>query len=111
MIRDCISAVDDIDDTISKMHQLKAIGVLMALYDFGTGYSSLSHLHRLPISSIKLDRRFITGIAEHEENHAIVDATIAMAGHLGIECVPEGVELEGDVAFFRSRPVHTMQGH
>jgi EAL domain-containing protein (putative c-di-GMP-specific phosphodiesterase class I) len=108
MIRDCISAVDDIDDTISKMHQLKAIGVLMALYDFGTGYSSLSHLH---ISSIKLDRRFITGIAEHEENHAIVDATIAMAGHLGIECVPEGVELEGDVAFFRSRPVHTMQGH
>ena len=53
----------------------------------------------------------MTAIASHEENQAIVDATIAMASHLGIECVPEGVELEGDVAYFRSRPVHTMQGY
>ena len=105
------AAIDNIEDTITKIKALKAMGVLMALDDFGTGYSSLSHLHRLPISSIKLDRTFVTSIAEHEENQAIVDATIAMAGHLGIECVPEGVEFEGDLEFFRSRPVHTMQGH
>ena len=52
----------------------------------------------------------MTSIANNKENQAIVDATIAMAGHLGIECVPEGVELEGDVVYFRNRPVHTMQG-
>jgi diguanylate cyclase (GGDEF)-like protein len=104
------AAIDDIEDTISKMKALTQMGVLMALDDFGTGYSSLSHLHRLPISTIKLDRSFVTAIADHEENQAIVDATIAMANHLGIECIPEGVEFDGDVAFFRSRPVHIMQG-
>jgi len=104
------AAIDNIEDTITKMKRLNELGILMSLDDFGTGYSSLSYLHRLPIASLKLDRTFVTSIASHEENQAIVDATIAMASHLGIECVPEGVELEGDVEFFRSRPVHTMQG-
>ena len=104
------AAIDNIEDTITKMKELNAMGIRMSLDDFGTGYSSLSYLHRLPISILKLDRAFVTSIASHEENQAIVDATIAMASHLGIECVPEGIELEGDVEFFRSRPVHTMQG-
>ncbi|MFT5448578.1 MAG: diguanylate cyclase (GGDEF)-like protein [Gammaproteobacteria bacterium] len=104
------AAIDNIEDTIAKMKELNAMGIRMSLDDFGTGYSSLSYLHRLPISILKLDRAFVTSIANHEENQAIVDATIAMASHLGIECVPEGIEFEGDVEFFRSRPVHTMQG-
>ena len=105
------AAVADIEDTIRKMEALREAGVLFALDDFGTGYSSLSYLHRLPVSRLKIDRSFISNIHAHPENQSIVDATIAMAHRLGIECVVEGVESAEDVEYFRGVPVAAMQGY
>ncbi|MCB1739907.1 MAG: EAL domain-containing protein [Gammaproteobacteria bacterium] len=105
------AALDNIDDTIRKIQRLNKVGIGFALDDFGTGYSSLSHLHRLPVSALKIDRSFVTGISRHPENQVIADATIAMATHLQLECIVEGVETQDDVDYFKDRPIHAMQGY
>ncbi len=105
------AAVADIEDTIQKMLALRKEGVHFALDDFGTGYSSLSYLHRLPVSTLKIDRSFVTDIQHRPDNQGIVDATIAMAERLGIACVVEGVESAEDLAYFSGLPIEAMQGY
>jgi EAL domain-containing protein (putative c-di-GMP-specific phosphodiesterase class I) len=68
--------------------------VAVALDDFGTGYSSLQHLRKLPISEIKIDRSFVSGMAHNHDDAAIVRSTVEMARSLGIRTVAEGVETE-----------------
>ncbi|HPG25047.1 MAG: EAL domain-containing protein [Spirochaetaceae bacterium] len=105
------AVLDDMEASIATMRHLVDYGIDFSLDDFGTGYSSLSHLHRLPVATLKVDRSFVTGITEHAEHQAIVDATVAMTGHLSIDCIVEGVETEQDVAWFRDKPIHAMQGY
>lgn len=57
-----------------------------------------------------IERSFVTDISDRPENRAIVDATIAMATHLNVDCIVEGVETEGDVAYFHDKPVRAMRG-
>ena len=71
------------EDTISKMSELKALGISFAIDDFGAGYSSLSYLKRLPADELKIDRSFIQDIPRDGDNMAIVEAVIAMARHMG----------------------------
>ncbi|MEZ4416914.1 MAG: EAL domain-containing protein [Gemmatimonadota bacterium] len=105
------AALTDLEDTVRKMSQLTELGVRFALDDFGTGYSSLSYLHRLPVSMLKIDRSFVTGIRERPDHQGIVDATLAMARHLKIACIIEGVESQSDVDYFGGVPVLAMQGY
>ncbi|TXR51876.1 putative bifunctional diguanylate cyclase/phosphodiesterase [Reinekea thalattae] len=84
--------IDDEQAAIEKLHTLKELGFTVAIDDFGTGYSSFSYLSRFPIDKLKIDRSFITNMANGERDIAIVAAMINVAHRLGIGVIAEGVE-------------------
>ncbi len=84
--------VVDFDASVTVITRLRALGMIVAIDDFGTGYSSLQHLHRLPIDQLKIDRSFISRLADDSSAAAIVRASINLARDLGIDTVAEGVE-------------------
>ncbi|MGD0167025.1 MAG: EAL domain-containing protein [Gaiellaceae bacterium] len=85
----------DTDSAIQRLHELKALGVRLAMDDFGTGYSSLSYLSRFPVDILKMDRSFVG----KGENAALTSAIIALGASLELEVVAEGIELlEEDTA-------------
>jgi diguanylate cyclase (GGDEF)-like protein len=84
--------MEDYASVVSQMNLLRQCGVHIAMDDFGTGYSSLSYLHRIPVDVLKIDRSFIEKLAEPDGTRPIVEAVIAMATHLGLQVVAEGVE-------------------
>lgn len=103
--------LDDIDDTIVKMHRLKEIGVSFSLDDFGTGYSSLYYLTKLPIDQLKIDQSFVRNIGLTQSDAVIVQTIIGMAINLNIECIAEGVESEDQRAFLEAHGCHLHQGY
>jgi diguanylate cyclase (GGDEF)-like protein/PAS domain S-box-containing protein len=87
-------AVLDFDEVSRPMRELADVGITFAVDDFGTGYSSLQHLHRLPISVLKIDRWFVQRMDAPRGSDAIVHAMVSMAHSLGMHVVAEGVETE-----------------
>ncbi|MGR9013619.1 MAG: EAL domain-containing protein, partial [Gammaproteobacteria bacterium] len=102
--------LDDIEDTILKMHALREIGVRFSMDDFGTGHSSLSSLKRLPIDQIKIDQSFVRDIATDPNDAIIVHTIIAMSNDLGMEVIAEGVETEAQRAFLELHDCQAFQG-
>lgn len=78
----------------AKLDRLKEAGIQISIDDFGTGYSSLSYLTKLPITSLKIDKMFITNMLTKNEDYAVVKTIVNMAEILGIQVVAEGVETE-----------------
>ncbi|MGL5303763.1 MAG: putative bifunctional diguanylate cyclase/phosphodiesterase [Aeromonas sp.] len=99
------------EDTISKMTELKGIGISFAIDDFGAGYSSLSYLKRLPANELKIDRAFIQDIPNDSDSMAIVEAVIAMARHMGFNVTAEGVESRQQLEFLQGQGCHFYQGY
>ncbi|WP_414943160.1 EAL and GGDEF domain-containing protein [Amycolatopsis sp. cmx-11-32] len=89
---------------------LRDLGVSLAIDDFGTGYSSLAQLQRLPLDTLKIDRTFVTGIAESRDAAAIVKSIIAMAHAVDLIVVAEGVENEDQLTVLRELRCDQAQG-
>ncbi|MGP0048596.1 MAG: putative bifunctional diguanylate cyclase/phosphodiesterase [Solirubrobacteraceae bacterium] len=92
------------------LQQLDALGVQIVLDDFGTGFSSLSWLKQHPLGAIKIDRSFITGLADDRRDQAIVAAVIGMGQALGYTITAEGVETEEQLSALRELNCDRMQG-
>jgi diguanylate cyclase (GGDEF)-like protein/PAS domain S-box-containing protein len=86
--------IQDMDQVVHKLRQLHAEGICIAVDDFGIGYSSLGYLQSLPLSTLKIDRSFVSGIRATSSRNSIVTAIIAMAKELGLDIIAEGVETE-----------------
>lgn len=95
----------------SVLQQLAQIGVRLSVDDFGTGFSNLAQLKNLDVDQLKIDKSFISKIHLDPKDKVIVDATIYMAQHLGMEVVAEGVETADQVAALRTLNCDLMQGY
>jgi EAL domain-containing protein (putative c-di-GMP-specific phosphodiesterase class I) len=86
------AVVQDVNQTVDVLHELKALGITLAIDDFGTGYSSMSQLKHLPVDALKIDQTFVAGLGIDGGDRAIVDVTVRLAQSFGLEVVAEGVE-------------------
>jgi diguanylate cyclase (GGDEF)-like protein/PAS domain S-box-containing protein len=93
-----------------QLNALVALGCSVALDDFGTGYSSLAYLKSLPVSKLKIDKKFMDGIPHDANDEAISKAIIVMAHSLGLTLVAEGVETDAQLDFLRQHGCETYQG-
>lgn len=84
--------MEDSVSTAGVLVGLRSLGVRLSVDDFGTGFSSLSTLKRFPVSGVKIDRSFVSGLGHHQSDSSLVAAILAMAAALGLVTIAEGVE-------------------
>ena len=98
------------DATLAVLHQLRALGIRIAMDDFGTGYSSLTYLQSFPFDKIKIDRSFVKNITENSSSLTIVRAVAALANGMGMTATAEGVETAEQLHSIVSEGCTEMQG-
>lgn len=103
--------LENVQDTISKMGTLKALGVRFSVDDFGTGHSSLTYLTRLPLDQLKIDQAFVRNIGLQHADAVIVQTIIGMAHSLQLEVIAEGVETKDQQAFLAQHGCTLYQGY
>jgi diguanylate cyclase (GGDEF)-like protein/PAS domain S-box-containing protein len=91
------------EEHIERLHQLRALGISVAVDDFGTGYSSLSYITRFPIDTLKIDRSFISRVTDKQSDAAVTQAIIALSQSLRTRVVAEGVETAQQLLFLREQ--------
>lgn len=105
------TVLENVEDTIAKMRELKLLGISFSMDDFGTGYSSLQYLKRLPLDQIKIDQSFVRDITTDPNDAAIVQTIIAMTEAMGLNVIAEGVETKAQQEFLDLRGCHAFQGY
>jgi EAL domain-containing protein (putative c-di-GMP-specific phosphodiesterase class I) len=103
--------VDDVEQALNLMRELKDIGVSLSIDDFGTGYSSLNYLRRFPIDILKIDSSFIRDVVHNRGDAAITTTIAVMAKSLRLGILAEGVETREQARFLKTIGCHEMQGH
>ncbi|GAB3321860.1 putative bifunctional diguanylate cyclase/phosphodiesterase [Haliea atlantica] len=103
--------VEDSNQILGLLRDLKQLGVRLSIDDFGTGYSSLSYLSRFPLDELKIDRSFVIDIDKSEADASLVSAIIAMGRSLNLELVAEGVETPEQFEFLTRGGELTIQGY
>jgi diguanylate cyclase (GGDEF)-like protein/PAS domain S-box-containing protein len=101
----------DVEENVMKLKAIQAMGVGIAIDDFGTGYSSFSHLATLPINALKIDRSFITNIANNNDHRTIVSTIISLAHLMEHKVIAEGVDAEEQVRLLQQLGCDEIQGY
>jgi len=102
--------LNDTESTLATLHQLRALGVRIAMDDFGTGYSSLSYLRSFPFDRIKIDRSFISNVKDQNSSTAIIRAVTGLSASLGMVTTAEGVETKEQHERVRAEGCAEVQG-
>jgi diguanylate cyclase (GGDEF)-like protein len=103
--------LDDVEDTIAKMRELKEFGVTFSMDDFGTGYSSLSHLKRLPLDQIKIDQSFVREITTDNADRVMVMIIVDLGMNFEVDVIAEGVETEEQFHMLHRYGCGSFQGY
>jgi len=103
--------LENVEDAISKMNQLKLYGISFSMDDFGTGYSSLRYLKLLPLKQLKIDQEFVRDMTDDANDAVIVQTIIAMTKAMGLEVIAEGVETKAQHDFLEQHGCHNFQGY
>lgn len=103
--------VDNVQSTIETLHELRELGVSLAIDDFGIGYSSLNYLKRFPIDILKIDRSFVRDIETNPSDAAITAAIVALGHELKLKVVAEGVENKAQLSFLQQHGCDFYQGY
>ena len=103
--------IENKDEMLALLNQIRAMGIGISLDDFGTGYSSLSYLQLLPITTLKIDKSFIANITEESGIEAnITDSIVSMVTKMGLDTIAEGVETEEQLNLLKHIQCKTVQG-
>ncbi len=103
--------MENLEDAVQKLCQLKSAGISIAVDDFGTGYSSLTYLKRMPIQHIKIDRQFIQDLLTNEDGTRIANTIIDLGRSLNLSVIAEGVETHEQEFYLRQRGCQIGQGY
>lgn len=103
--------INEVEETIVRMNLIREYGVTFSIDDFGTGYSSLSYLKRLPLDVLKVDQSFVRDISTDSNDAAIVETILAMARHLNLDTIAEGVETKEQLQFLHAKGCMRYQGY
>ena len=103
--------MEDAENAIEKLNELKKSGLRLSIDDFGTGYSSLSYLQRLPVDTLKIDRSFVSAMDDPGESDEIVRTIMALADALKLDVIAEGVENVQQLTILRRLGCQFGQGY
>lgn len=98
-------------NSLGELEAIKAVGVALSIDDFGTGYSSLAQLKALPVDKLKLDRSFVDGLPNDQNDVAIAKTIIELGKNLDLQIIAEGVETESQLHFLQQHNCHIIQGY
>ncbi|GGA30861.1 sensor domain-containing protein [Paenibacillus physcomitrellae] len=99
------------NELIAKLDQIRQMGIGIALDDFGTGYSSLDYLRELPITTLKMDKKFVDPIEQEEASRSLASAILLIGHSLGLQIVAEGVETNEQFEFLKKHGCDKIQGY
>jgi diguanylate cyclase (GGDEF)-like protein len=103
--------MQNVDDALTTLRAIRALGVSLAIDDFGTGFSSLNYLRLFPINRLKIDQSFIRNIGQTPANASITRAIIALAASLSLDIVAEGIESSAEKSVLESLGCAEGQGY
>jgi EAL domain-containing protein (putative c-di-GMP-specific phosphodiesterase class I) len=102
--------MQDAELAITRLHELKELGIRLAIDDFGTGYSSLSYLRKFPVDILKIDKSFVDGVSRQGKEQELAQSIIELGQTLKLEIVAEGVEQAEQLGWLQSRNCDLGQG-
>jgi EAL domain-containing protein (putative c-di-GMP-specific phosphodiesterase class I) len=103
--------MENVENAVAMLNQVRSLGVELSIDDFGTGYSSLSYLHRFPVNTLKIDRSFVGRMSGNNENTEIVRTIIMLARNLNLNVVAEGCETREQLDLLREFECEFGQGY
>jgi diguanylate cyclase (GGDEF)-like protein len=103
--------INNVDQIIATMNEIRELGLSFSIDDFGTGYSSLAYLNSLPVDELKIDESFVRGISRSADNVVIVDTIIFMAQHLNLDIIAVGVETIAELNYLKQNKGLSFQGN